>query len=165
MNQARLSLSLLLMLTVIPRIYAQDTRAASIRNNAKVQFWQSGLVSDGKDCEMEFTFDGTALNSEIDKLALFIRIHTKDEREIWHGYLNLLRPLGGKSKYVRAQFVTEILPSQTGGAESIQPICDKGNRIAIESAIGIQSGRKVDLVRFKQLKLIEGRKINVTIKQ
>ena len=151
----------------IASAHAQEpARAAFWADNGKVVFWQTNLLTGNQGtCVVKFGFDGSALRQPIENLTLAIRIIDKTGADLGVEKL-VLETFGASSvgRYTEGMFygVTNW-PNQADGQWS--PLCDDGTTLSVESAIGKQAGKFVDLVRFDQLEFTAFKKINVRVKK
>jgi hypothetical protein len=144
------------MIAGAPPRAEEATRAVFSGGGEKVVFWQTNRLSDGQGtCAVKFGFNGTDLNQPIDNLTLAIRTVGKNGADLGVANLALVDPLGGSgvARYREALF--------EGGASS--PLCDEGTSLIVESAIGKQSGKVIELVRFGQLEFTSFPRINVRV--
>lgn len=160
------SVWLLCLVIAMPVGSQEPVRAAFSAENAKVRFWQTDHLAGGQGtCVVRLGFDGTALKAPIEDLTLTIRVLDKNGVGLGTADLALLQPIGPPmaSRYGEALFegVPEW-PLQDDGEPS--PLCDEGTTLVVESAVGKQSGRVVDLVRFGQLEFTAFPRLNIKVK-
>jgi len=140
-------------------------QAAETANEGKVTFWQSGYRAGGSGgaCSARFEFFGGALTAEIADLTLGVRVFGSDGRDLGVHALSLGAPLGGGGAGQRAEkdFALDDWPHKSEGARS--PLCGRGTRLVVESAVGRQGDKTVDLVRFGQLKFTEFQRMSVAV--
>ena len=115
---------------------------------------------------MRFGFDGAALSHPIENLTLAIRVFDKNGVDLGVANLVLTDPLGGAgfARYREASFDgVPKWPMQEDGA--LSPLCDEGTTLVVESAVGMQSGKAIDLVRSRQFEFTSFPRINVRLKK
>lgn len=157
----------ILVLTGAASTVAQEpTRAKLLRDNGKVTFWQTNHLAGGQGgtCVVRFGFLADNLDEPIENLTLAIRLIDAKGVDLGVATLTLLEPLGGPraARYREAVFEgVRKWPHQDDG--EISPLCYEGTRLIVQSAIGTQSSRRVDLVRFKQLEFTTFQKVNVQV--
>lgn len=166
LKQSLFTALIIVLFTVAPAHAQEPTRAAFWADNGKVVFWQTNLLTGNQGtCAVKFGFDGSALKQPIENLTLTIRITDKAGADLGVEKL-VLKTFGasGVGRYTEGMFygVTKW-PNQDEGQWS--PLCDDGTTLSVESAIGKQAGKVVDLVRFGQLEFTSFKKINVRVKK
>jgi hypothetical protein len=158
--RAFLLLWILVMNGATSAVAQEPTRA-----NGKVTFWQTNHLAGGQGmCVVRFGFSAGNLYESIETLTLAIRLIDAKGVDLGVATLTLLEPLGGSrgASYREAAFEgVPTWPHQDDG--EISPLCYEGTRLIVQSAIGTQSGRRVDLVRFKQLEFTTFQKVNVQV--
>jgi hypothetical protein len=129
-------------------------------------FWQTNLLTGNQGtCVVKFGFDGSSLRQPVENLTLAIRVIDKTGADLGVEKLTLETfGASGVGRYTEGTFygVTKW-PKQDDGQWS--PLCDEGTTLSVESAIGKQAGKVVDLVRFGQLEFTSFKKITVTLKK
>jgi hypothetical protein len=152
---------------MFPNAHSEPAEAAAVWKNGKVRFWQSGHFSgsQGGACTVAFVLDGQNLSAAITDLTLSIRTLGSNGDDFGTQEMRLDAPLGGThvNQYATATFMLEKWHGQEDGI--LSPLCDKGSRLLVEGAIGIQSGKTVDLIRFDQLEFSTFQKIDVKVKK
>ena len=158
----------MLLLFVAAPVRAQEpTRANFWREDDKVLFWQTNHLSGGQGtCVVKFGFLGSALKEPLENLTLSIRIKNKNGTDLGLAKLVVVEPFGatGAGRYAEATFEgVHRWPNQDDGERS--PLCYEGASLTVESAIGKQSGKIVDLVRFGQLEFTSFQRLQVKVKE
>jgi hypothetical protein len=155
------------MIAAAPIRAEEPARAVFSGSGEKVLFWQTNRLSGGQGtCVVKFGFNGTALNQPIENLTLAIRVVDKNGADLGIANLVLADPLGGSgvAKYREALFEgVSKWPLQDDGA--LSPLCDEGTTLIIESAMGKQSGKVIELVRFGQLEFTSFPRIKVRVRK
>jgi interleukin receptor mimic protein A len=161
-----LSAALSTALLCVASAHSQEpSRAAFWTDNGKVLFWQTNLLAGNQGmCVVKFGFDGAALRQPIENLTLAIRVIDKAGADLGVEKL-VLETFGasGAGRYTEAMFGVMKWPNQADGQWS--PLCEEGTTLTVESAIGKQAGRVIDLVRFGQLEFTSFKKINVKLRK
>jgi hypothetical protein len=145
---------------------AQDPVPAVFSDpGGKVLFWQTNRLAGGQGtCTVRLGFDGATLAQPIDDLTLAVRVLHKNGTDLGIANLVLVDPLGGAgaARYREALFEgVSRWPLQDDGA--LSPLCDEGTTLVVESAMGRQSGKAIDLVRFGQLEFTSFPRIRVKV--
>ena len=161
-----LSFSLLWVVSLGPAV-AQDSAPAEFRTkDAKVSFWQTNHLSGGTGgvCLIAFGFESEALSAPIENLTLSIRVIDKAGVDIGLVKFTFSEPLGGSraERYREAAFGATL---KWPDPDDISPLCYKETTLIIESAVGKQSGKVVDLVRFGQLEFTAFPRLNIKVKK
>jgi len=156
------------MLLLATSAHSQEpTRAAFWKETDKVVFWQTNHLSGNQGtCVVKFGFDGATLKQPIENLTLTIRIVARNGTDLGVNNLVLFESFGasGAGRYTEGTFEgVAKWPDQDDGQWS--PLCDEGATLIVESAIGKQAGRVVDLLRFNQLEFTSFRKVTVKLKK
>lgn len=147
--------------------FAQDTAPAEFRvKDAKVSFWQTNLLGGGTGgvCLVAFGFEADGLSNPIENLTLSIRVIDKYGVDLGPAKLSLSEPIGccRAERYREAVFGSTL---KWPDPEDISPLCYKETTLVVESAVGIQSGKVVDLVRFGQLEFTAFPRLNIKVKK
>jgi hypothetical protein len=166
MKEKSLALGILLFVGGASQIRGQDIpQAAEVANEGKVTFWQSGYRTGGSGgaCVARFDFFGGALIAEVDNLTLGVRVFGSDGQDLGVHGLALGAPLGGggAGQHVEAGFTLNDWPHKKEGVPS--PLCSRAVRLIVESAVGRQGDKTVDLVRYGQLKFTEFQRLSVAV--
>lgn len=139
-------------------------------NDGAVLFWQSNYLGAGQGvCVVEFMFDGAALKEPVNDLLLTVRVYDASHKNLGTGTFSLMNALGGTqaNRYQSGAFEGishwEIPIPEDNGEGS--PLCWNGVALQIESAIGQQSGKQINLVQSKQLVLTALRKVKIQVRQ
>jgi len=148
--------------------HADETgRATMWRNDGVIFFWQTNLLFAGQGtCVVEFMFDAAALKEPIADLSLSVHVLGPKQEDLGVGSFMVKNPLGGASV---ARFQSGVFEGISGweypGREegNPSPLCWPGITLKIESAVGKQAGKQVDLVLSKQLVFKEFQKVNVKL--
>ena len=154
------------LLFCAPTVYGEDPRPATFwKEGERVRFWQTDHLSGNQGtCVVKFTFDGAGLNKPLENLKLAIRVIDEKGIDLGVGHLVLGWPLGasGAGRYGEANFRgVRNWPLAEHGKPS--PLCYKGTRLIVESAIGQQNNTKIDLVRFRQLEFTSFQPVNIQV--
>lgn len=165
MTRKVISVFVAAMITTAPVGAEEPARATFSGSGGKVLFWQTNHLSGGQGtCAVRFGFNGTALNQPIENLTLAIRIVDKNGADLGVANLILVDPLGGSgvARYREALFEgVSKWPLQDDGA--LSPLCEEGTTLIVESAMGKQSGKAIELVRFGQLEFTSFPRIKVRV--
>ncbi len=148
----------------------QASQARFSRAPAYVSFWQKGgveLVGQGW-CIAEFGFDGSNLAEPIEDLTIGVRVFDKDGNDKGLARIRVDR-LGGEQASRRANASLEGLDvpewkeivSDVGSS----PLCWEGVSLVIENAAGTQGGRRVELVKYGQLRFTIPKLLEVRLKR
>lgn len=134
--------------------------------DAQVWFWQTNLSAGNQGtCGVDFFFDGSNLEKAIEHLTLTVHIIDAGGHDLATEQMALETPLGGFGfqRFAKASLSSpEKWPGQDDG--SLSPLCDHRTTLLVESAIGTQDGKTVDLVRSHKLGFTSFPKIKVKIK-
>lgn len=165
----RSRLAAALAITLCGVAAAQDTSPAIFsRPGSFVSIYQRDLrLANQGICVVEFGVDGQGLSAAIENLTFAVRVIGADGKDFGTGKFALSKPLGGMhvSQYVVASFEGQDIPAlmQFIGDVGSSPLCLEGTTLVFESAVGKQSGKLVDLVRYGQLHYTAQRLIKVNI--
>lgn len=157
----------LLWLASFGSAFAQDSAPAEFHvKDEKVRFWQTNHLSGGTGgvCLVTFGFEAEALSNPIENLTLSIRVIDKVGVNLGFVKFTLSEPLGGSraERYREAAFGSTL---KWPDHDDISPLCYKETTLIVESAIGKQSGKVIDLVRFGQLEFMAFPRLNIKVKK
>jgi hypothetical protein len=119
-------------------------------------------------CVVQFGFNGYVLAQPIEDLTFAVSVVAADGRKFGTGIFKLMGSFGGSGErgfaigYFDGQDMPELVKyaEEEGGS----PLCGDNNASLIfESAIGLQSGKTIDLVRFGQLRYTKSPQVRVKI--
>ena len=148
-------------------VQGQEAGPATFSHDrGKVAFWQTNHLSGGTGgvCIAKFGFEGESLTRPLEGLALTIRVLNKSGVDLGLSKLVLTDQLGGPRAQRYAEGTLEGVhkwPGQDDG--ELSPLCYEGTTLVVESAIGKQAGKTVDLVRFGQLAFTEFQRVKVKV--
>lgn len=118
-------------------------------------------------CVAEFGFDGSNLEEPIEDLTIGVRVFDKDGNDKGLGQIRVDR-LGGAqaSRRAHASLGLDVpawkeIVSDVGSS----PLCWEGVSLVLESAVGTQGDRRVDLVKYGQLHYAMPKLLNVRLKR
>lgn len=167
MTIGRLLTFSLLWLASFGNAFAKDAAPAEFHvKDEKVRFWQTNHLSGGTGgvCLITFGFEAEALSNPIENLTLSIRVINKVGIDLGFVKLTLSEPLGG-SRAERFREATFGNTLQWPDHDDISPLCYKETTLIVESAVGNQSGKVIDLVRFGQLEFTAFPRLNIKVKK
>jgi len=170
MNSRRTAIGLLgALIGALAAGAEQVSQARFVRTPAYVSFWQRGGVEfTGQGwCVAEFGFDGSNLAEPIEDLTIGVRVFDKDGNDKGLGRIRVDR-LGGEQASRRANASLDGLDTpewkEIVSDVGSSPLCWEGVSLVLESAVGTQGGRRVDLVKYGQLHYAMPKLLKVRLK-